>query len=291
LLDGLVAGIQGYSWPETPIYTRKEIMLDVEKVSFYYPSGRVHTLTTYFDPRRDKEHKNPKMMRAHTLSTQLESFLLSQMDLSFIENREHWVLDNFVKMKPQLLYYDFVMGFWHTNGWQEVFPAYPLHTGKGWGFLPGEEWELNDLFYARKQLKIGKYDWKGLDLKFYRIRPEEVKDHALKYPYGFNGLTKCEICTPILIDIPEEGIEVRGTLTYLQVIRRKLLGNVWNRIIEDVARKVYARTDKLFPWSSTDQPLQGSEKAYESELTQRRKVSVEEYLKLLQQICEEKETT
>jgi len=282
MLDGLVAvvpKIDVENLKQRSIYWRHERMLDVEKLSLYFPDCTVITVLTYFDPRRDQEHKNPLSHYVHTLCTQFQNFLFSQLTLSQIEERELSCLKDFIEMKPLTLLFDLVLGWWDTQAWRRIFPFYTERCDRG-------EVQTDDLVYERRKVKIAKYQWNGLDLKFYRMNPDKNRGHYLKYPYGWAGYTKAEIVTPKFGDTrnpltEEDYPKLFEVLSRLQHVRRKLLADHWTQIQHEVGQKTYARNDRIYAWSSTEQPLQGSMAMIETELTTRKKMNPDTYLSIL----------
>jgi hypothetical protein len=269
MLDGLVTQTSGkYSYPLKPIYTKTEKALDVEREVFYYPNCEVHSVVRYYDPRRDKLHANPLRTRVHRVMTQFENFLVTQLTLEELSEKELLVLNNFLEMNPEQVYFDLVVGWYHTEGWREIFKPF------------GQIEFADDMVYIRRKVKLAKYYIRGVDFKFYRLNPEENRDHALKYPYGWMGLTKCEIPTPILyLDKDDVVLQI---LIALQEIRQKLVKDKWNQIQFEVGAKTYARSDLLYAWSCNDHNLRGTLKLEETELTKRQMMPGKEYLSLLQ---------
>lgn len=291
MLDGLVAIIPSFQTNRTPIYTRHERMLDVEKLSLYFPDAQVWTVLTYFDPRRDQEHKKPLRTYIHGLCTQFQNFLFSQLSLDEIEEKEIDLLSEYLEMQPSTLLFELVLGWWDTRSWQKIFPFF---TTTVYSELP-EDVKADDLVYIRRKVKIAKYPWNGIDFKFYRMNPDNNKNHMLKYPYGWAGYTKCEIPTPKFGDFrhpltEEDLIEIGHALNNLQKIRETLIGPHWKSIQEQVAQKTYARNDRIYVWSSTEQPLQGSMTFFETELTERRKMSPKLYNEKLTALLSQLET-
>jgi len=187
-----------------------------------------------------------------------------------------------LSFKPKSVYFDLMLGVWDTASWCRVFPFYTSTT----------EIELTDFHLAQKRIKFAQYTWKGMDLKFYRLNPELNRDHMLKYPLGWAGYTKCEIVSPRLTNLTSQDHDIlnKGVLPGLQKIREKWLSDVWVERNNQVANKTYARSDRIFAWSSTEQPLQGSMKLFESEITKRKICSVNEYLNVIEAIQKELET-
>jgi len=292
MLDGLVAVVPKFELNRQPIYSRHERMLDVEKLSLYYPDCSVITVLTYFDPRRDQEHKNPLRHYVHTLCTQFQNFLFSQLPLSQIEEREFACLKDFIEMKPQTILFDLVLGWWDTQAWRSIFPFF---TETHYYRYDSEtdvdmlEVEADDLVYVRRKVKIAKYQWNNLELKFYRMNVQNNPDHKAKYPRGWDGYTKAEIVTPKFGDFrtpltDEEYPQITEILTRLQGIRRKLLGEKWMEIQREVSQKTYARSSWINCWSSTESMLQGALERMETELTERKKMTPDSYLSILKQM-------
>lgn len=277
MLDGLVIQTkEEYAYPLTPVYTKTEKALDVERTVYYYPNCEVHSVVKYFDPRRDHEHKNPLRVRVHKIMTQFENFLFSQLTLDEISGREKTLLDLFLKMKPEQIYFELIVGWYHTEGWRDLL-----------GYFGKVDYTSDDMVYIRRKVKLAKYNVKGVDFKFYRMNPDENRDHYLKYPYGWMGLTKCEIPTPILMcysgcsNLPE-------ILTFLQQVRAIIMREKWEQIQNEVGTKTYARSDALYAWSCNDQNLRGTLKIEETELTKREKTPNEKYLETLRQFLPSK---
>jgi hypothetical protein len=287
MLDGLVTIVPKFETKRKPIYTRHERMLDVEKLSLYYPDAQVWTVLTYFDPRRDQEHKNPLRTYLHSVCTQFQNFLFSQLSLEEIEQREIDLLTEFMEMLPSTLCFDFVLGWWDTQAWRSVFPFFTeTHHSPNIADVEGVTVEADDLVYIRRKVKIAKYPWNGLDLKFYRLNMENP-DHKAKYPRGWDGYSKAEIVTPKFGDIysPLPGsdyLTIFHILGNLQALRQKLLGEKWQEIQHEVTQKTYARSSLINVWSSTEGPLAGALERMETELTQRTKMQPKQYLERLQ---------
>lgn len=272
MLDGLVIQTKAeYKWPLKPVYTKIEKALDVERIVYYYPDCQVHSIVKYFDPRRDKDHKNPLRTRVHRVMTQFENFMFSQLSLEEIAERETVLLDTFMEMNPEQVYFELIVGWHHTEGWKEIFQPF------------GTVDYADDMVYIRRKVKLAKYNVRGLDFKFYRMNTDENREHMLKYPFGWMGFTKCEIPTPILLVDGDLTLQV---LSALQEVREKLVKDRWGQIQFEVGAKTYARSDSLYAWSCNDQNLRGTLKLEESELTKRMKMSLSEYLNLVERFME-----
>lgn len=267
MLDGLVIQASEYKYPLTPIYTKTEKALDVERIVFYYPNCEIHSIVKYFDPRRDKEHKTPRRIRIHRVMSQFENFMFSQLSLEEICEREVVLLDRMLEMKPEQLYFELVVQWYHSEGWAGVFQPF------------GGIRFADDMIFIRRKVKLAKYFINGIDFKFYRMNPEENREHSLKYPFGWMGLTKCEIPTPIFkIETAEDLTLAPQVLLALQKIREALVGAKWEQIQCEVGAKTYARSDAVYAWSANDQNLRGTLKLDESELTKRPQSSLKAYL-------------
>jgi len=268
MLDGLVIQTKApYKYPLNHVYIKTEKALDVERVVYYYPNCEVHSVVKYFDPRRDKEHKNPIRTRIHRIMTQFDNFLFSQLSLTEIAERETTLLTEFNQMEPEQMYFDLVVGWYHTEGWKQIFQPF------------GNTEYADDMVFIRQKVKLAKYNIRGIDFKFYRMNPDDNREHALKYPYGWMGLTKCEIPTPIL-SLSKDNIALQ-ILAELQKIRGRLVKDQWEQIQHEVGAKTYARSDSLYAWSCNDQNLRGTLKLEETELTKRLKDSAKNYLDTL----------
>lgn len=272
MLDGLVIQTSGkYSYPLKPVYTKTEKALDVEREVYYYPNCEVHSVVRYFDPRRDKMHVNPLRIRVHRIMTQFENFLVSQLTLEELSQKEVVVLNNFLEMNPEQVYFDMVVGWHHTEGWREIFKPF------------GTMQFADDIVYIRRKIKLAKHNVQGIDFKFYRMNPDENRQHYMKYPYGWMGLTKCEITTPILMIDSDKDLQLTlQALTMMQEIRETLLKDKCGQIQFEVGAKTFARSDVLYAWSCNDQNLSGTLKMEESELTRRQRSSMREFIKTLQ---------
>jgi hypothetical protein len=273
MLDGLVIQARGeaYNCSLVPIYTKAEKSLDVERQVLYYPHCEIHSVVKYYDPRGDKDHKKCLRMRVHRITTQFENFLFSQLSLPEICTRETEALKAFLLMGPEQIYFEAVLGWNHTEGWTAIFFEDP--------FPFGTLYNAEDTVYIRRKIKLAKYNVGDVTFKFYRMNPDENPEHKVKYPYGWMGLTKCEIETPILTEVEDSSI--LGILAEMQKIRQQLVGDKWAHMQEEVARKTYARSDVLCAWSANDQNLRGTLKVEESRLTKRLKQTAQEYLSLL----------
>lgn len=276
MLDGLVIQTKAeYKWPLKPVYTKTEKALDVERTVYYYPNCEVHSIVTYFDPRRDKDHKNPLRVRVHRVMTQFDNFLFSQLSLEEIAERETVLLNTFLEMNPEQIYFDLVVGWYHTEGWKELF--HPFSSVD----------YADDMIYIRRKVKLAKHHIRGVDFKFYRMNTDENREHALKYPFGWMGLTKCEVPTPILFVDRDDSNSAMRVLAALQAIRGRLVKDRWMQIQYEVGAKTYARSDGLYAWSCNDQNLRGTLKLEESELTKRERMPIKEYLDLVETFSED----
>jgi hypothetical protein len=271
LLDGLVIQTtDSYKYPLKPIYVKTETMLDVERQVMYYPDCEIHSIVQYFDPRKDKNHERPLRTRIHKIMTQLENFMFSQLTLEEITQKEIVFLHNMCEMNPVQIYFDLVVGWYHTEGWRKLFQPF------------GEVNFADDLIFIRHKVKLAKYHIRGVDFKFYRMNTDENMTHRLKYPFGWMGLTKCEIPTPILlIENDKDAALLLQTLAELQKIRKTIVGEAWTQIQFEVGAKTYARSDSLYAWSGNDQNLQGTLKIDQTELTKRERMSIQDYFGLV----------
>lgn len=289
MLDGLVGVVSAFKLDKKPIYRRHEWMLDVEKTALYYPDTSIWTILTYFDPRRDQEHKHPKQTYVHRLSGQFENFLFSQLSLSQIEIRELEALTDLLQMNPSTCLFDFVLGWWDSQAWRSTFPFFGENVFESWK-APSNA-QTDDLVFLQGKAKIAKYCWRGLDIKFYRMNPEVNRNHMLKYPFGWAGYTKAEIVTPKFGDYryplaEKDHMTIYSILEQLQKLRQSLLREKWLDIQHEVTQKTYARNDRLYCWSSTETTLQGSMTQIETELTQRQKQSPQAYLQTLEDMIQ-----
>lgn len=278
MIDGLTVSILPENLPQiidyfktATVYYRKEALMDCEKQTFYLSNGAVWTIVLYFDPRRDQTHLKPRRIIIHKVMTQFENFMFHQLVPAALREMETETLKEVLQFAPQTLYFDLMLGVWDTASWNRIFNFYPDTTVS-----------TQDFHLARGRLKIAQYDWFGIDLKFYRLNPEQNKNHAAKYPWGWAGYTKAEFVSPRFGDyrkpLAKTDYEViKSCFLCLQNIREILLGRVWEERNLQVATKTCARTDKLFVWSSTEQPLQGSMKLYEAEMTARKRISPQDY--------------
>jgi hypothetical protein len=273
MLDGLVIQTtKEYAYPLQPVYTKIERALDVERIVHYYPNCEIHSIVKYFDPRRDKEHKSPLRIRVHKIMTQFENFLFSQLPLEDIASNEMTLLTNTLEMNPEQVYFDLIVGWFHTQGWQVVFKPF------------GEMKFADDMIFVRKKVKLAKYHMQGVDFKFYRMNPEENREHALKYPFGWMGLTKCEMPTPILLLSNEKDCNIlQQALAELQRIRENIVKDKWEQMQFEVGAKTFARSDSLYAWSGNDQNLRGTLKIEETELTKRERMPVTTYFDVVKQ--------
>lgn len=203
--------------------------------------------------------------------TQFDNFLFSQMTLEEIAGRETVLLNTFLEMNPEQIYFDLVVGWHHTEGWKKIFQPF------------GTVDYADDMIYIRRKVKLAKYNDRGVDFKFYRMNTDENREHTLKYPFGWMGLTKLEIPTPILEIRDKEGCQLAlQILQELQRIRENIVGAVWQDIQHQVGAKTYARSDSLYAWSCNDQNLRGTLKMEESELTRRQRSSARAFMETLE---------
>jgi hypothetical protein len=301
MLDGLTCVMRNDKVPAIleelateSVYTRKERMMDSEKLTFYLKNCEVWTVMLYFDPRRDQEHRNPRRAILHHVMTQYENLLFHQLEEHQLIMREGETLASVFRTEPSLLYFDFMLGVWDTQSWKNVFPFFPglgnesVHFMQNASASPEQNTYTQDYHYSQGKLKICLYNYSGLDLKFYRLNPEQNKNHALKYPWGWAGYTKCEIVTPKFFfpDIVQGKMELEHVIRLLQAIRTLLVGESWDEHSKQVATKTYARSDRIHLWSSTEQPLQGSMELFESEMTRRQNLSATSYILALETIVE-----
>jgi hypothetical protein len=275
------------------VYNRKESMMDCEKYSFYLADGTVWTVVLYFDPRHDQKHEHPRRAILHHVMTQFENFMFHQLDAEGLWVAEQKALDFALTTDPTLIYFDYQLGFWDTEHWRGVFPFYTgmaseraRHIQDANPKSPNENVFVEDFHFVRGRLKISLYNWNGLQLKFYRLNPKENRNHYAKYPFGYEGYTKCEIVTPkfTLYSVPDAKKILNDTLVLLRVIRENLLGSTWDDHCKQVATKLCARSDRIHIWSCTEQNLQGSMEMFETEMTRREQLPLKAYTELLENV-------
>jgi len=260
------------------VYTRIERLMDSEKAVFYLFDCSVWTVMMHFDPRRDQKHERPRSVILHHVMTQYENFVFHQLPYLEIRNQEAEMLAHYLTFQPKLLFFDVMLGVWDTESWKKIFDFYPF---------PKEPCTIDDLHVVQQRLKLAQYCWKSLVLKFYRINPETNRNHVLKYPLGWAGYTKAEFVTPKLVN---NNVDLLKTvLSQLQNIREFWLNNVWAERNKQVATKTFARSDRIFAWSSTEQTLQGSMKLLESEMTARKIMDPKIYTQDLEFIIDDLE--
>jgi hypothetical protein len=260
------------------VYTRIERMMDSEKHAFYLFDCSVWTVMMHFDPRRDQKHEHPRSVILHHVMTQYENFAFHQLPYHEIRNQESEMFTHFLSFQPKLIFFDLVLGVWDTESWRKIFEFYPF---------PKETCDIDDLHVVQQRIKFAQYSWKNLNIKFYRLNPEINRNHALKYPLGWAGYTKAEFVTPKLVNNDIETLKT--VLSQLQNIREFWLDNVWQERNKQVATKTFARSDRIFAWSSTEQTLQGSMKLLESEMTTRKIIDPKIYMQDLESIIDDLE--
>lgn len=288
MIDGLTVTVRADKLQElmglfenAAVYSRAERMMDCEKHTFYLPRCCVWTLMLYFDPRRDQEHKHPRRIILHHVMTQFENFMFHQLSSEALRAMELEMLSFALSLEPQNIYFDLMLGVWDTKSWSRVFPFYPLYP------------TAQDFHLVKGRVKFVQYDWNGLTLKFYRLNPDANRNHQLKYPLGWAGYTKCEFVSPRFGDwrtplMKSELPTIEAAFKGLQNIREVLLGEVWMDRNRDVSNKTFARSDRIFAWSSTETPLQGSMKLFESEMTRRKLLkSPQPYLSWVKSVFKE----
>jgi len=263
MLDGITIETSNYVAHGSVIFEKNESMFDTEKKSLYYADYCFDVIITYRNPRKTEQIKK---IRIHRNVTQMENFLWSQLSLPEIEALEMKRLQEFLSMEPTLIYWDFVLGTYHTAGWEKIW----THA---W-----EDFETLDKRVIQTKLYLANYRWKGLLLKFYRINPER----NFKYSKGLIGLTKAEIVCPIFFVKPEtKHVTFLEVLIALQSLRRKIMEPVWKEMQFDIAKKLIARDPWIHPWKGNDADLQGTMLFEERELTEREKMSPEKYLEIV----------
>ena len=248
-----------------PIFSKHEWMFDVEKRSIYYPDFCFDVIITYRNPRNTEEIRK---VRVHRNVTQMENFMWSQLSLNDIELKEMERLREFLTMNPTLIYWDLVLGFYHSLGWKSIFEKKNISL------------EVIDSSILRTKVYLGIYRWKGLILKLYRINPENNP----KYSRGLLGLTKAEIVTPILYlkGSKKEERTLINIVKMQQRIRKFIVDGFWNDMQLTMARKLIARDPWIHPWKGNDADLKGAMLLEESELTKREKMTPQKYREILQ---------
>jgi len=266
MLDGMTVETFHYKSHRVPIFSKHEWMFDVEKESVYYPDFCFDVVITYRNPRNTEEIRK---VRVHRNVTQLENFMWSQLNLDEIERREIDRLREFLSMKPMLIYWDLVLGFYHSLGWESIFKAKNISL------------EVLDSSILRTKVYLGIYKWKDLIIKLYRINPERNP----KYSRGLIGLTKAEIVTPILYlkgNRKEDQVLTR-IVKMQQKIRRFIVDDWWKEMQLTTARKLIARDPWIHPWKGNDADLKGAMLLGETELTKREKSTPKNYESTLQE--------
>jgi len=267
MLDGMTVETLHYKPHGNIVFQKKESMFDTEKESLYYSDYCFDVLITYRNPRNIAQIRK---VRIHRNVTQLENFMWSQLPLPIIEELEKQRLCEFLDMQPSLIYWDFVLGIYHTAGWERVMESL------------GDKQILDERIIATK-LFLGNYRWQDLLLKFYRINPER----NFKYSKGLLGLTKAEIVCPIFYLTPiDQNLGSKNKLfsellDSLHSLRRMIMQPFWKEMQFDIAKKLIARDPWVHPWKGNDADLQGSMLFGERELTQREKMPPEKYLTLV----------
>ena len=266
MLDGMTVETFDYKNHGVPIFSKHEWMFDVEKRSIYYPDFCFDAIITYRNPRNTEEIRK---VRVHRNVTQLENFLWCQLRLDEIEHRELDRLQEFIDMKPTLIYWDLVLGFYHSLGWKSIFEKKNISL------------EVIDSSILRTKVYLGIYRWKGLILKLYRINPENNP----KYSRGLLGLTKAEIVTPILYlkGSKKEERTLINIVKMQQRIRKFIVDEFWNDMQLTMARKLIARDPWIHPWKGNDADLKGAMLLGETELTKREKSTPKKYEAILRE--------
>jgi len=266
MLDGMTVETRDYINHGVPIFSKHERMFDVEKESIYYPDFCFDVIISYRNPRDPEEIRK---VRVHRNVTQLENFLWCQLNLDEIESKEIDRLREFLAMKPTLIYWDLVLGFYHSKGWKKIFETKNITL------------EVIDSSILRSKVFLGIYRWKGLILKLYRINPEKNP----KYSRGLIGLTKAEIVTPILYlkGTKKEDQVLTRIVKMQQKIRRFIVDGFWGDMQLTTARKLIARDPWVHPWKGNDADLKGVMLLGESELSKREKSTPQKYEASLQE--------
>jgi len=270
MLDGVTVETFSYRDHGVPIFSKHEQMFDVEKRSLYYPDCCLDVIITYRNPRNTEEIRK---IRVHRNVTQLENFMWCQLGLDEIERRELDRLQEFIGMKPTLIYWDLVLGFYHSAGWKSILEKKNITL------------EVIDSSILRSKVYLGIYKWMSLIVKFYRINPENNP----KYGRGLLGLTKAEIVTPALY-LKGDGREERALVSILKMqqrIRRFVVEDFWSEIQLTMARKIIARDPWINPWRGNDADLKGAMLIGETELTKRERSTPEKYRAELQEVIKE----
>ena len=266
MLDGMTVETFDYKNHGVPIFSKHEWMFDVEKQSIYYPDCCLDVIITYRNPRNTEEIRK---VRVHRNVTQFENFLWCQLDLDEIERRELDRLQEFIGMKPTLIYWDLVLGFYHSAGWKSIFEKKNISL------------EVIDSSVLRSKVYLGIYRWKNLVIKIYRINPENNP----KYGRGLLGLTKAEIVTPVLY-LSRDGKDERVLISIVkmqQKIRRFIVDDFWNDMQLTMARKLIARDPWIHPWRGNDADLKGAMLIGETELTKRETSTPRKYKAILRE--------
>jgi len=117
VLDGVSIETLNYVPHGPVIFEKSESMFDTDKKSMYYADYCFDVIITYRNPRKTEEIKK---VRVHRNVTQMENFLWSQLSLSEIESLEVKRLEEFLAMQPTLIYWDLVLGMYHSAGWDKI---------------------------------------------------------------------------------------------------------------------------------------------------------------------------
>jgi len=268
MLDGITVETPNYVPHGSIIFEKSESMFDTDKKSLYYVDCCFDVIITYRNPRNTSEIKK---IRVHRNVTQIENFMWSQLDFPNIEILERERLLEFLAMQPALIYWDLVLGMYHSADWDKIRQKL------------GNLETLDERIIATK-LYLVNYRWKGMLLKFYRINPE----NNYKYSRGLLGLTKAEIVCPIFYVKPETKQEAfLDVLKALQTLRRTIMEPCWKDMQFDIAKKLIARDPWIHPWSGNDADLQGIMLLGEKELTEREKMTPEKYLETVNNAIKE----